>query len=200
MNARQDGSLLYSGLLRHSSSNQSLVTALLWGVAEAMLFFIVPDVYLGFVAMFHGRKGLLGTFAAVVGVMIGGTIIYGLAIDNGAAMARLLEFMPLISPEMVHSVTLQMQVKGLSAILDGPRQGIPYKVYAVEAGRHHLPFPWFLLITVTARIKRFLFVALLGAALGRGLKGFIQRHTTLVVGAYALIWLSVYVLYYLWIS
>ena len=197
MAAERNRSLLYSRLERHTTSNISLVIALLWGLAEGTLFFIVPDVYLGLVALLHWRKGLLATLAAVAGAMIGGAIMYALAVNNGTAMTQLLVLVPLISPEMVRTAAAQMQVGGLGAMLRGPLHGIPYKIYAVQAGRQHLPFLPLLLMTIPARLERFLPVALANAALGTAFKKFIQRHTALVVGAYALMWVGVYVLYYL---
>lgn len=197
MTAEPNRSLLYPRLEHHSSSNISLVVALLWGLAEGTLFFIIPDVYLGLVALLHWRKGLLATLAAVAGAMIGGAIMYALAANNRAAMAQLLVLVPLISPQMVRTVAAQMQAGGLGAMVSGPLQGIPYKIYAVQAGRQQLPFLPFLLITIAARLERFLPVVLVGATLGAGFKKFIQRHTAFVVGAYALMWVGIYVSYYL---
>lgn len=197
MTPEPNPSALYARLECHSASNRSLVIAFLWGLAEATLFFIVPDVYLGFVALLHWRKGLLATLVSVAGAMIGGAIVYTLAAANGAAINQLLVWIPLIGPEMVHTVAEQMQGSGLIAMVSGPLQTIPYKIYAAQAGQQHLPFIPFLLVTIPARLERFLPVALAGAALGRAFKKFIQRHTALVIGAYALMWVAVYVVYYL---
>lgn len=197
MTAEPNRSPLYSRLKRHSASNISLTIAFLWGLAEGTLFFIIPDVYLGLVALFHWRKAFLAAVAAVAGALIGGAIMYALALNNGAPMTQLLLLVPLISPEMVRTVAAQMQARGLRAMVSGPLQGIPYKIYAVQAGRHHLPFLPFLLMTIAARLERFLPVALAAAAWGAAFKRFVQRHAALVVGAYALMWLAVYVLYYL---
>jgi membrane protein DedA with SNARE-associated domain len=196
MTAEPNRSVLYPRLKHHSSSNISLVVALLWGLAEGTLFFIVPDVHLALVALVHWRKGLLATLAAVAGAMIGGAIMYALAANNGAAMTQLLVLVPLISPRIVNSVAAQVQASGLGAMVSFPLLA-PYKVYAVQAGRQHLPFLRFLLITIPSRLGRILPVTLAGAVLGTAFKKFIQRHTALVVGAYALVWVGVYVSYYL---
>ena len=197
MTAEPRLSPLYARFERHSASNGSLIIACLWGLAEATLFFIVPDVYLGFVALFHWRKGLLATLAAVAGAMIGGAIMYTLAAANGAAINQLLIRIPLISPEMVRTVAEQTQGSGLVAMVSAPLQGIPYKIYAAQAGQQHLPFIPFLLVTVPARLGRFLLVALAGTAFGAAFKRFVRRCTALVIGAYALLWVAMYVVYYL---
>lgn len=197
MTAELNLSPLYARFERHSASNGSLVIACLWGLAEATLFFIVPDVYLGFVVLFHWRKGLLATLAAVAGAMIGGAIMYTLAVANGAAINQLLIRIPLISPEMVRTVAEQTQGSGLVAMVSAPLQGIPYKIYAAQAGQQHLPFIPFLLATIPARLGRFLLVALAGTAFGTAFKKFVRRRTALVIGTYALLWVAVYVVYYL---
>jgi len=196
MSAEAAPSSLYARLERHSGSRGALAIAFVWGLAEATLFFIIPDVYLGFVALFHWRRGLLATLAALAGAMIGGVVLYALA-SNGAAVNELLVRIPLISPEMVGRVAQQMQESGLVAMVNGPLEGVPYKIHAVQAGLQHLPFIPFLLMTIPARLERTLPVALAGAVFGTVLKGFVKRHTVLVVGAYALLWLGVYVMYYL---
>jgi membrane protein YqaA with SNARE-associated domain len=197
MTAELNLSPLYARFERHSASNGSLVIACLWGLAEATLFFIVPDVYVAFVALFHWRKGLLATLAAVAGAMIGGATMYTLAVANDAAINSLLVRIPLISPELVRSVAEQTQGSGLVAMISAPLRGIPYKIYAVQAGQQHLPFIPFLLVTIAARLERFLPITLAGIAFGAAFKELVQRRTALVVGAYALLWLAVYVVYYL---
>ena len=197
MVAKQNPVALYARAERHSASNGSLIVAFLWGLAEATIFFIVPDLYLGFVTLFHWRRGLLATFVAVVGAMVGGTVMYALAATNGAAINELLVQIPLISPELVRSVAEQMEGSGLLAMVSGPLKTIPYKIYAAQAGQQHLPFIPFLLFTFLARLERLLPIALASAVCGTVFKRFIQHHTALVIGAYGLFWVGVYVLYYL---
>lgn len=194
---KPEPSSLFTRVECHTASNRSLVIGFLWGLAEATLFFIVPDVYLGFVALFHWRKGLWTTLAATAGAVMGGTIMYALGAANAPAINQLLVRIPLISPELIHTVSDQMQASGLVSMVIGPLETIPYKIYAVQAGHQHLPFIPFLLVTILARLERMLPVALVGAALGAAFKGFVQRHTLLVISAYSLVWIGVYVLYYL---
>ena len=197
MVAKQNPVTLYARAERHSASNGSLIVAFLWGLAEATIFFIVPDLYLGFVTLFHWRRGLLATFVAVVGAMAGGMVMYALAAANGAAINELLVRIPLISPDLVRTVAGQMEGSGLLAMVSGPLEAIPYKIYATQAGQQHLPFIPFLFLTILARLERLLPVALASAVCGTVFKRFIQRHTALVVSAYGLLWVGVYVLYYL---
>ncbi|MBI3243963.1 MAG: hypothetical protein HYZ49_16900 [Chloroflexi bacterium] len=189
-------SSLYTRLERHSASTLSIVIAFLWGLAEATLFFLVPDIYLGLVALFNWRRGLWGTAATVAGAIVGGGVMYALAASNGPAMLQLLDRVPLINAGMISNVGEQMRSNGLLAMISGPLQGIPYKVYAVQAGAGRLPLISFLLLTIPARLERILPVAVAGAVVGVVFKKFVRRYTALVVGAYGLMWLGVYVLYY----
>jgi membrane protein YqaA with SNARE-associated domain len=127
--------------------------------------------------------------------MLGGAIMYGLAANNPQPMLQLLTYVPLVNADMVSRVGEQLRVEGLAALVTGPFQGIPYKVYAVQAGAQRLPFAAFSLLTIPARLERILPVALVGAAAGKLFRPFIQRQTKWVVGAYALFWLAVYAAY-----
>lgn len=183
-------------LSAHSASRSAMAIALLWGLAEATLFFLVPDIYLGLVALFNWRKGLWATTFTVTGAMIGGVIMYALAVQNPDGMMSLLAHIPLINANMVKSVGEQMRSAGLMAMVTGPLQGTPYKVYAVQAGVQRLPIVPFLLLTIPARLERILPVALAGASGGVLFRPFIQRRTQVVVGLYAALWIGIYALYY----
>jgi membrane protein YqaA with SNARE-associated domain len=188
---------LYDCFNTHSASNRALLVGFLWGLAEGTLFFIVPDVYIIFVALFHWRRGLLAALASVAGSMLGGALMYGLAVQDGAAMVTLLTRVPLISPHMVAAVSQQMQVDGLTAMLNGPSQGIPYKVYAVHAGSQALPILAFLLMTIPARLQRLIPEALGSAVIGMTCGRFLRYRAKLTAGVYVLLWVSGYVVYYM---
>jgi hypothetical protein len=111
-------------------------------------------------------------------------------------MSQFLTAIPLINTDMVNMVKEQIQTGGVSALLTGPLQGIPYKVYAVQAGEQGIPLLLFLLATIPARLERILPVTLAGAIIGVVFRKYIQRHTSLVLGAYVALWACIYTLYY----
>jgi membrane protein YqaA with SNARE-associated domain len=133
----------------------------------------------------------------VAGAILGGAGMYALAAHNAEALIQVLTHVPLISPAMVQTVGGQLQDNGLMAMVTGPLEGIPYKVFAVQAGAHHLSLPLFLLMTIVARLERFLPVVVLCAVAGTVFRKIIMRYTPFVVGAYALLWIGIYVFYYL---
>lgn len=187
----------YSCFASHAASTWPLLIGFLWGFAEATAFFIVPDVYLGFVALFNWKRALWAMAAAIIGALVGGSIMYILAMDRLSAMNHFLDQIPLINAEMVTDIATKMQADGLFTLVNGPLRGVPYKIFAVQAGGQSLPYLSFLVMTILARLERLLPVTLLTGGLGKWFNGFVEKHTWLVVGTYALIWGIVYLLYYL---
>ena len=182
----------YAHFSDHANSKWSLIIGFLWGFAEATVFFIVPDVYLGLVALFHWRRGLSVAIAALLGAMLGGSLMYILGMNNPSATNGLLIRVPLIDTALVNKVAETMRTDGLVTILTGPLKGTPYKIYAAQAGEQSLPFLYFLLMTIPARLERFLPVALLFGGIGKWFGAFCEKHTKFVVGSYALLWGLIY--------
>jgi membrane protein YqaA with SNARE-associated domain len=187
----------YARFSDHAGSKWPVLIGFLWGFAEGTAFFIVPDVYLGLVALFNWKRGVWAMAAAVVGALVGGSVMYSLAMRDLSAMNLFLTRIPLINAEMVADIANKMQADGLITMVNGPLRGVPYKIYAVQAGGHSLSYLTFLFMTILARLERLLPVTLLAGGLGKWSKDFIEKHTTLVVGVYVLIWGIVYFLYYL---
>jgi membrane protein YqaA with SNARE-associated domain len=176
----------------HTNSKWSSIIAFLWGFAEATVFFIVPDVYLGFVALFHWRRGFSAAVAALLGAMLGGSVMYILAMNNPSGINELLIGVPLINTALVNEVSENMRIHGLVAILTGPLKGTPYKIYAAQAGEQAFSFLSFLLITIPARLERFIPVVLVFGGIGTWCQTFCKKHTNLVVMSYVLLWCMTY--------
>ena len=190
-------SSLHDRITAHAESVHSLIVAFFWGLAEATFFFIVPDVYLGLIALLRWRRGLWGTAAAVSGALFGGALMYGLAMRDPAGMKLLLTRFALIDWSLMAGVAAELHEHGLIAMLSGSFRGVPYTVYAVQAGGQSLPFGPFLLVSIVARFGRILPVTLLAGAAGVLFRPRIERLAGLVVGVYVAVWGLVYWLYYL---
>lgn len=168
--------------------------ALLWGVAEGTLFFIVPDVIISLVAMRMGlRAGAVAAVLAAVGAMIGGSVLYGFAAKDPAATLAVVEAVPAVSPAMVTAARADMDASGwFLAALKGPLTSTPYKVYtALAAGRDVGPLAW-AAAAIPIRLPRFLLVAACFALVGRLVRGHVSPRFGL--GAFTLGW----VLFYGW--
>jgi membrane protein YqaA with SNARE-associated domain len=177
-------------------SRMAAAIALGWGFAEATFFFIVPDVWIGLLAMFSWRAGLRAVGLAVVGAVIGGGLMYGVGawLDRDCS-ARLLDAVPAISPGMIERVEGEMHDGGPASMMLGPLQGTPYKIYARTAGLQGEPLWAVLLWTVPARGARFLLVAGVAA-----LYGWVVQRLTLQAGwllvPYLLLWVVFYLGYF----
>jgi len=182
----------YVRLTGHVKSRWSIIIAFLWGFAEATAFFIVPDVYLGFVALFNWRRGLSAMVATLIGAILGGSVMYVLAMNSPSGINMFLTRVPLIDSALVNAVANQTHTYGLTAVLTGPLKGTPYKLYAAQAGEQSLPFLYFLLMTIPARLERFLPVVLVFGGIGKWFGTFCEKHTKLVMGSYALMWGIIY--------
>jgi len=182
----------YARFSDHAKSSWSIIIAFVWGFAEATAFFIVPDVYLGFVALFNWRRGLSAMIAALIGAILGGSVMYVLAMNNPSGLNLFLTRVPLIDATLVNDVADKMRTDGLITLLNGPLRGTPYKIYAAQAGEQSLPFLYFLLMTIPARLERFLPVVLVFGGIGKWFGTFCEKHTKFVVGGYALMWGIIY--------
>jgi len=182
----------YTRFSDHAKSSWSIVIAFVWGFAEATAFFIVPDVYLGFVALFNWRRGLSAMIAALIGAILGGSVMYVVAMNNPSGLNLFLTRVPLIDATLVNDVGDKMRVDGLITLLNGPLRGTPYKIYAAQAGEQSLPFLYFLLMTIPARLERFLPVVLVFGGIGKWFGAFCEKHTKFVVSSYALMWGIIY--------
>ena len=182
----------YARFSNHAKSRWSIIIAFVWGFAEATAFCIVPDVYLGFVALFNRRRGLSAMIAALIGAVVGGSVMYILAMNNPSGLNMFLTRVPLIDSTLVNDVANKMRADGLITLLNGPLRGTPYKIYAAQAGEQSLSFLYFLLMTIPARLERFLPVVLVFGGIGKWFGTFCEKYTKFVVGNYALMWGLIY--------
>lgn len=172
----------------------SLVIAAAWGFAEATLFFLVPDVILSAIAIADWRLALWGCLAATGGAMAGGALMYHAGKRDDGRLRRLFLRIPGIGPAMLERVADQVGSRGFLAVLLGPLYGTPYKLYAAEAGRRHLSMAGLLLVTVPARLLRFVAVTLLAAWLAHAVAPAMPQDTK--YAAWAVAWTVFYGWYF----
>ena len=139
-----------------------------WGFAEATLFFLVPDVYLTRLALRDGRLALAASLAATAGALLGGVLMWAWGAADPAAALAVLERVPAVSPAMLERVRGELLGRGWLALALGPASGTPYKLYAAVSGELDMAAGGLLLVTVPARLLRFVALSLLATALGRG--------------------------------
>jgi membrane protein YqaA with SNARE-associated domain len=113
--------------------------AFICGLAEATFFFIVPDVFLSFVAILDWPRTWKDSLAAIAGALLGGVLLFHWASSNSAEAHAALARVPLIRENMFAKVDDGFRNQGLLSVLLGSVSGLPYKLYAVEAPKIHEP-------------------------------------------------------------
>ncbi len=135
------------------------IAALVWGFAEATLFFIVPDVLLTLAAIRLGwRKAFYLLFLTLIGALLGGAVMFGFALWSWDAAYRAVDWVPLVSPNMIERVGGEMQTSWLWQMTIGAMTGTPYKVFAISAPGAGISLWAFVLGSVFARIIRWVLV------------------------------------------
>jgi membrane protein YqaA with SNARE-associated domain len=170
-----------------------LAIAAVWGFAEATVFFIGPDVWISFVAMRRGWKaGVLAACLACIGALAGGAIMYLWGSRDTEAARHMLDMIPAISPGMIWTTGYELNHSGLVSMILGAFTGVPFKIYAVEAGALETGLGAFLGMAVIARLMRFVLGALIAAAAANLLRRVYSERTILSLLA------GFWVLFYAW--
>ena len=143
-------------------SRAGLWLAFGWGVAEALVWPIVPDVPVVLLAAAAPSRFLPLAAAAIGGSLAGGAIAYGL----GAAGAGgwLIAHAPLVTPRMEAHASALLSRDGAAALLPQPWSGIPYKVFANQAPAAGIGFGPFLTFSLIGRGHRVVIAASIFAA------------------------------------
>jgi membrane protein YqaA with SNARE-associated domain len=119
----------------------------------------------------------------------------------GSALAPAIAYewllhIPAISPELVAQVETQLVAHGLWALLLGPLQGVPYKIYAVVSGARDGSWLAFLLVSIPARYLRFLLATLAARGLSRLVQRWTRRRVEFELTLLAALWLEFYCFYF----
>lgn len=174
-----------------------ILAATLWGVAEATVFFVVPDVLITYAAVhWNFRAGLKLSLVTALAAAAGGAVLWRWgAVDADAARAVML-YVPAIGPDLLEGARAGMVSADWPMNLAmGALSGTPYKLYAVEAGARGIDALLFVALSIPARLVRFVLTAALavtGDALFKHLG--IERWSMRVL---ALAWIAVYTTYWI---
>ena len=185
-----------SSLDDFAASGAALAIAFAWGLAEATVFFIVPDVLLTLIACRALRPALKATVAALAGALAGGALMYVFGLREPHTARVLLDHIPAISPDLITRVAQQVSEGGLMAVLLGPIKGIPYKIYAAEWGARGGSFVGFLLISIPARCVRFALAAFAARGIARLVEPLTHHQAAIETLILTIIWAAFYALYF----
>jgi len=102
---------------------------------------------------------------------------------------------PFVSAAMFDKTAQSFQRDGIWALTKGPGNGIPYKVYCVQASRH-CGLLLFLVVSLLARLERFALFWLIAGAIGFSFRKNILRQPRITVAVHACIWILGYAWYW----
>lgn len=152
-----------------AASRLGLLLAFVWACAEALSWPLMPELLLGIACVAVPRATLRLSFAALAGSLAGGLLALQLA-NTGLQLPA-----PLTTDRMRAEVRQELAAESASAVRHQPWNGIPFKVYAAEAGRADVPAADWFVESAQARGGRTLTVGAAFAVLGLLLCRF-RRH------------------------
>ena len=174
------------------SSRPALFVAGLWALAEASFFFIVPDAFLGLVALFAPRRVVVTLASIVGGAVIGAGLLVVVSTVAPIGVADFLDRLPGVAQTDLAEARSHLETEGFVAFLSSPFQGVPVKVYVHEATQLDLPAPLTLGFTALNRVERIGLFGLVLAILGLVGGGLIARFPRAVAVAYFATWAAFY--------
>jgi hypothetical protein len=184
-----------SGFANFLLGSGGIALSFFWGLAEATLFFIVPDVLLSLVSIFSLRRVWRHIAAAIAGAVAGGALMFFWAQTNPDSARAAVKKVPFVTEAMFVLVDAGFRKSGMLAVYAGPMTGTPYKIYALTAPKF-ASFTSFVFATVPARAWRFILVSLFSAACA----GVLRMRWNISLGQlarwHALAWTAFYVFYW----
>ena len=185
----------YASIVGLVSSRAALWVGAAWGFAEASLFFIVPDAWLGFVALFAPRRMPVTLAAILAGAAAGAVCLYLATLVRPDELTSLILALPAVAPADLEQARAQLAADGASAILPALLEGRPVKLYVHGAALDGTGPVEVVLFTVLNRLARLLVFGGIMAALGWAARAVIARRPRVVAALYVVAWIAFYAAY-----
>jgi hypothetical protein len=185
----------------------SFISGFAWGLMEGTWFFIVPDVLLCYWALRSWRAAMVSTIAVVLGSMLAACLLYAGLHGGWFSVESLHEFwslFPGFKSKMADTAAWHLsEAGGVKGLLSGPKSGIPFRIYVVEAWKQQLPLAGILARTPLARLQRILIAPVATLALRWALlfvrgKFFTRVDERLVLRGLAVLLIVYWVGLYIW--
>lgn len=157
-------SFSYHPMRRLASGRAGVAVAALWGVAEALWWPVVPDVFVFSGSVAAPRSWWKLALTASAGSVAGGLVAYWIASRGRGPVP--IDALPLVGPKMVAAAQSWLAADGARAVMRQPLSGIPYKVFAYLSGDAGIGLGGFVLFSAIARSLRIVFFAGVAAGIG----------------------------------
>ncbi len=153
------------GLPRLGRAGKAL--AALWGLGDATIFFIVPDVWLTYVGLRHGTfAALVAGLFVTLGGFAGGMALYYFAAAEPVEARNLLLTLPAVNTDALREARELLARWDAIAVVGNPYSLLPFKVMALEAPAAKVQPLFFALATFFAYLSRAFLIALVAGFLG----------------------------------
>jgi membrane protein YqaA with SNARE-associated domain len=185
---------LVDRLAAFAASRSGLAVAAGWGLAEAIVLPVVPDVLLYLLAAAAPAKAPRLFVATVIGALVGTALLYWLATLNPGAAREVVLAVPGIGHGTLASATAAVAGGDpASMALFGP--GTPLKAYTVGWASGAGSLAGLLVGTVLNRLTRIGPVLLVAMGIGALLPGLVRQWERPLFVAYVVGWTVVYAAY-----
>jgi hypothetical protein len=179
-------------MVRRVSSRHALWLGAGWAAAEAALFFIVPDVWLGFVALYAPRRMPRTLMAIIIGAALGAIALYLATLVVGDGLSNVITAIPGIDQADLQQARTELAEQGAVAFLHGILVALPLKLYVHASALLGVGLGDVVVFTVINRIERLLVFGLLMACVGWLGRPVIARWPLAAAFLYALAWVTFY--------
>ena len=171
-----------------------LIAAFAWGIAEGSFFFMIPDIIITLAALFSIKRSLAHMLLVVAGSLVAGTALFLWSQSDYNTAKTTVARVPFVREKMFEKTEVEFARLGVGALFTGPTEGIPYKVYAVQApGRCSIGI--FLLASIPARLERLIMSWIVFVCAGWAFRRYKVRAVYPVI-FHAAYWTLVYVYYW----
>lgn len=168
-----------------------------WGLAEGLAFFIVPDFYITFATLFSIRAGIIAWAWSLIGSLVAVVLIWVLVTMLGGGYVAFLRNIPGISMGLLQQTTVKLAADGLPVTPFLVLGGVPLKAYAALAFTLGMSLGSVLLWTVFARIVRIAPVLLLVAGVRIVFRRHVDEHPGLWLTLFVIAWAAFYTFYFI---
>ena len=182
----------YVAMVRRVSSRAALWAAGGWAFAEAVLFFLVPDVWLGYVALYAPRRMPVMLVAITIGAALGATVLYLATLVFGDGLSSVITAVPGIDAADLERARVELADQGAIAFLNGILAALPVKVYIHAAALSGIDLVDVVVFTIINRIERLLVFGLVMALVGWLGRPAIARWPLAAALLYVLAWVIFY--------
>lgn len=177
---------MYDGWRAFGDSRAAVVLIFVWALGEATVFPVLADFLLAALLLVGRRRWVLAG-ACIAGMALGGIVSVLVARASPGFALDLLRDLPLVTESHIVRADRELADHGAAGFFLQPVSGIPFKAWAVLAGRQELS-PWLVIpVFIVARSARMLLIAGVAAILGRVLERELRDWFAVVAVAYVVL-------------